>query len=111
MTDNVSIKDATDATRTIATDEVGGAQVQIVKIGVGGDGEATPVSAADPLPVLLNAVPLAPGAATDAKLDTVLTALAGVATAIANVAAAAATARADAEPATPRPAATAALPR
>jgi len=88
MADNVSIKDATDATRSIATDDVGGAQVQIVKIGVGGDGVAVPVSTDNPLPVDVGTPSLPEGACTTAKQDAILAAVAGLGDAIAAVTAA-----------------------
>lgn len=47
MADDVPIKDATDATRTIATDDVGsGRQAQFVKLLDGTDGSASSVKAA-----------------------------------------------------------------
>ena len=51
MADNVDIKDAADATKTIATDEIGGVSFQRVKATWGADGTATDVSAAAPMPV------------------------------------------------------------
>lgn len=53
MADNVTIPltGAGDATAVVATDEVGGAQHQYVKLEFGADGTATKVSSSDPLPV------------------------------------------------------------
>lgn len=50
MSDNVVLNLGSGGA-TIATDDVGGAQHQYVKVEFGGDGTATKVSAADPLPV------------------------------------------------------------
>lgn len=55
MADDISIKDATDAPRTVATDEVAGRNYQIVKTAFGSDNSATQVDAANPLPVTLSA--------------------------------------------------------
>ncbi len=88
MTDNVPIKDATDATQTIATDDVGGAQYQYVKPAFGADGTATPVSSANPLPVDVGSLPLAADASTATKQDAILAALAGLGDAVAAVTAA-----------------------
>lgn len=52
MADNIDIKDAAAATRTVATDEIGGVSYQRVKITFGADGTATDVSAAAPVPVV-----------------------------------------------------------
>lgn len=74
MADDVDILDANAATKTVATDEVAGVHHQLVKIEHGADGAATPVSAADPLPV---------GDATAAtKLDAVTAAIGSAVTAI-----------------------------
>ena len=52
MSDNVNIDPSTSPlASSIATDEIGGVHYQVVKIAQGSDGIATPVSAADPLPV------------------------------------------------------------
>jgi len=53
MADNVTIPltGSGDATAIVATDEVGGAQHQYVKLEFGADGTATKVSSSDPLPV------------------------------------------------------------
>jgi len=53
MADNVTIPltGSGDATAVVATDEVGGAQHQYVKLEFGADGTATKVSSSDPLPV------------------------------------------------------------
>ena len=51
MADNVQLNAPTSSGATIATDDIGGVQHQMVKVELGGDGVATPVSAADPLPV------------------------------------------------------------
>ena len=69
MADNLTAP-ATGA--VLATDEVGGAHVQRIKPTFGGDGTATDVSSANPLPVVQE------GAATEAKQDasnTLLTAI------------------------------------
>lgn len=44
MADNVAIKDFNNASATIASDEVGGAQYQIIKLALGADGVATLVA-------------------------------------------------------------------
>lgn len=85
MADNVNIKDAADATKAIATDEVGGAHVQVVKPAFGADGAATLVSPDSPLPVALGSAPLAPGASTSAKQDAILAGLGDVYTALSAV--------------------------
>ncbi len=92
MADNVLINAVTTpGGATIATDEVGGVQHELVKVEFGSDGVATMVDAANPLPVTdlgqqtdaltdaelrasavpvsLAAVPLPSGAATAAKQD------------------------------------------
>jgi len=51
MADNVQLNAPTTAGATIATDDIGGVQHQLVKVEFGADGAATQVSAADPLPV------------------------------------------------------------
>lgn len=51
----------------IATDSVGGAEHQLVKLEFGAAGAATLVSAANPLPVTASSLPLPTGAATAAK--------------------------------------------
>jgi len=53
MADNVTIPltGSGDTTAIVATDEVGGAQHQYVKLEFGADGTATKVSSSDPLPV------------------------------------------------------------
>ncbi len=66
MTDNVSITSGTGT--LISTDEVGGVQVQRVKIQHGADGSATDVSSASPLPVTLaDGGDVTLGAKADAK--------------------------------------------
>lgn len=85
MADNVSIKDASDATKPIATDEVGGAHHQLMKVEFGVDGAATPVSSSNPLPVEMESVPLAPGASTSEKQDAILAGLGDVYTALSAV--------------------------
>lgn len=56
MADNVTFQIGTPASppalTSVATDDVGGVQYQRVKLDSGGDGVASPVSAANPLPVL-----------------------------------------------------------
>jgi hypothetical protein len=51
MADNVDIKDASNATQPIATDQIGGAHFQRVKLDFGADGFTQPVTAVDPLPI------------------------------------------------------------
>lgn len=51
MVDNVQLNQATTPGAVIATDDVGGAQHQYVKLEFGADGTATPVDASNPLPV------------------------------------------------------------
>ena len=71
MTDNVTITPGSGA--TIAADIVGGVHVQRVKNAFGGDGVATDVSQADPLPVTQEAATLhvtATGAAAAAVTAT-----------------------------------------
>lgn len=53
MADNIDIKDAATATRTVATDEIGGVSYQRVKATFGTDGTATDVSAAAPFPTAI----------------------------------------------------------
>ncbi len=74
MADNVTIPltGSGDATAVVATDEVGGAQHQYVKLEFGADGTATKVSSSDPLPVTV-AGPLGQALAA-ASLPVVLTA-------------------------------------
>ena len=50
MADNVILNAPTTVGSTIATDDVGGIQHQLVKVEFGGDGVATPVTVAAPLP-------------------------------------------------------------
>jgi hypothetical protein len=74
MADNVAITPGTGA--TIAADDIGGALHQRIKLTWGVDGSATDASASNPLPVVQTGTPALPtGAATDAKLDTIITAL------------------------------------
>jgi hypothetical protein len=66
MADNVTLP-GTGA--IVATDELaGGLHVQYVKLGIGGDGVLSPVTAANPLPVTAAALPLPTGAATETTL-------------------------------------------
>ena len=51
MADNVILNSPTTVGATIATDDVGGVQHQLIKVEFGADGVATPVTAAAPLPV------------------------------------------------------------
>lgn len=67
MPDNVGYTPGSGA--TIAADEIGGVLHQRVKIGVGADGVATDVSAANPLPVSASTLPLPTGAATESTLS------------------------------------------
>jgi hypothetical protein len=71
MADNVQLNVPTTSGATIATDDIGGVQHQKVKVEFGGDGVATEVSAADPLPVVQTGTPVLPtGAATAANQQT-----------------------------------------
>lgn len=83
MADNLTTQSATPATipasSTIATDDVGGAHFQKVKIDVGGDGASAALSNSNPLPVSdaggsltvdASSLPLPTGASTSAKQDT-----------------------------------------
>lgn len=60
------------ATANVATEQIGGAEYQLVKPAFGGDGVATKVSATDPLPVTDAA------GATASKQDTIIGHLDGV---------------------------------
>lgn len=52
MSDNIAVRNSTaSGAKSIATDDVGGVQHQLIKIEYGVDGAATMVSAASPLPV------------------------------------------------------------
>jgi hypothetical protein len=74
MADNVAITPGTGA--TIAADDIGGALHQRIKLTWGVDGSAVDASASNPLPVVQTGTPALPtGAATDAKLDTIITAV------------------------------------
>jgi hypothetical protein len=50
MSDNIGYTPGTGA--TIAADEIGGVLHQRIKIGVGGDGQATDVSSSNPMPIM-----------------------------------------------------------
>jgi hypothetical protein len=50
MPDNIGYTPGTGA--TIAADEIGGVLHQRIKIGVGGDGEATDISSSNPMPIM-----------------------------------------------------------
>lgn len=64
---------------TIATDDIGGVKHQQVKVEWGTGGTATPVSAANPMPVVQTGTPtIATGAATSAKQDTGNTSIANI---------------------------------
>lgn len=67
MADNVEL-DAGSGGATIATDDVGGAQYQRVKLDIGGDGVSSPVVSGNPLPVA-GTVDL--GATDNAVLDAI----------------------------------------
>lgn len=54
MADNVTINDADAVEQTVATDEVGGAHYQVVKVGFGSGGAAIMASSDNPLPVTLS---------------------------------------------------------
>lgn len=70
MADNVAVTPGSGA--TIATDEVGSAHYQYVKVAFGADGTATKVSSSDPLPTTIISAALPSGAATSAKQDTLI---------------------------------------
>ena len=71
MADNVQLNAPTSVGATIATDDIGGVQHQLVKVEFGADGVATQVSAAAPLPVVQTGTPALPtGAATAANQQT-----------------------------------------
>lgn len=79
MSDNLPISPATPGGATIRTDELPGAvHAPVSKIMLGADGVDGPlVSASDPLPVSAAALPLPLGAATQATLASILSALGG----------------------------------
>jgi hypothetical protein len=66
MADNVGYTPGVGA--TVAADEIGGVLHQRVKIGIGADGSATDVSAANPLPITAPGGIAVTGALTDAEL-------------------------------------------
>ena len=70
MADNVVLNQPTTSGATIATDDIGGVQHQLIKVEFGIDGVATPVSSADPLPITAASLPLPTGAATAANQQT-----------------------------------------
>ena len=51
MADDTQISKGTEDGDVIATDDIGGVKHQQVKMEFGGDGTATPVTDADPLPI------------------------------------------------------------
>lgn len=67
MADNVQINAGTGP--LIATDDVGGVQIQRIKLDLGGDGLSDPVVGT--LPVSAASLPLPTGAATEATLDNI----------------------------------------
>lgn len=69
MADNVDVSEGSG--KTVAADDVGGVMYQRVKIAVGGDGEATDISAVDPLPVegIVTFDPLVVSTATITTVD------------------------------------------
>ena len=71
MADDISIKDASDETRNVATDEVDGRGFQLVKVCFGADGAVSLVDGTgNPLPVsVVGTVPIS-GALTDTELRT-----------------------------------------
>lgn len=73
MVDNVAVTPGAGA--TIAADDIGGVLVQRVKATWGVDGTATDVSLTDPLPVEAATLPLPTGAATEAKQDSMISAI------------------------------------
>ena len=66
MADNVGYTPGVGA--TVAADEIGGVLHQRVKIGIGADGTATDVSAANPMPITAPGGIAVTGALTDAEL-------------------------------------------
>lgn len=66
MADNVGYTPGVGA--TVAADEIGGVLHQRVKIGIGADGSATDVSAANPLPITAPSALSVTGPLTDAEL-------------------------------------------
>jgi hypothetical protein len=77
MAGNVNVPDLVTGVK-VASDDIGGVQYQRIKLDAGADGVSAPVTYATPLPVTLPAAQVPPantGYSTDAKLDTVVTAL------------------------------------
>lgn len=64
MADGTTVKDAADLTVTIATDEIGGAHYQRVKLDLGADGVSAPVSSTVPVSGTVTAT----GPLTDTEL-------------------------------------------
>lgn len=54
MADNIQIKDGNDILTTIATEDVGGREFQLIKVGYGVSGDFNNISNINPLPVILN---------------------------------------------------------
>lgn len=58
MADNVTAKDATAATITLATDNIAGVNYPRIKVGFGDDGSYADASSGNPLPIqMMNAIP------------------------------------------------------
>ncbi|HEY9658628.1 MAG TPA: hypothetical protein V6C65_09270 [Allocoleopsis sp.] len=56
MADDITVKNASGGTETVALDEVGGKKYQVIKPAFGIDGAATFVSSSDPLPTTISGV-------------------------------------------------------
>lgn len=66
MADNIGYTPGTGA--TVAADEIGGVLHQRIKLGIGADGVAVDVSAANPMPITATSPIAVTGALTDAEL-------------------------------------------
>lgn len=76
MADNLTaLANTGTGTDILATDEIGGVHYPRAKMGFGADGDFADVSAGNPLPVTAAALPLPTGAATQATLATVASAV------------------------------------
>ncbi len=84
MADDITILDAAEAERVVATDEISGKSYQRVKLIHGADGvNAGDVATANPLPVVQTGTPALPtGSATAARQDTEIGHLATISTAV-----------------------------
>jgi len=84
MADNVELNPGSGGA-VVATDEIGGAQYQRVKLTLGANGvNDGDVSSANPLPIQASALPLPTGAATEATIAALQTLLATIAGTIQN---------------------------